>query len=177
MNEFTYDDIMALKPCYDPAERGYITREWCGTALDVLRIEAAPTDDRLWLVLREGWLPDRMLHEFAIWCAEQALALIAEPDPRSLNVLVVKRRWLDGEASDEELTAAGDAAGDAARAAAGAAAGAAAWDTAGAAAWDAAWDAAGDAAWAAAWAAARAAARAKQNKRLARMLEKEVIRG
>jgi hypothetical protein len=32
----TYDDIMALRPCYDPAEVGYCTHEWRGTALDDL---------------------------------------------------------------------------------------------------------------------------------------------
>ena len=65
------------------------------------------------------------LHIFAIWCAEQALDLIDKPDPRSLEALRVKRLWLDGKASDEELAAAcgaaraaaWDAAGDAARAA------------------------------------------------------------
>ncbi len=82
------------------------------------------------------WMADatRTLHEFAIWCAEQALALIDKPDPRSLEALKVKRLWLDGKATDEERDAAGAAAWaaarDAARDAAGAAAGAAAWDAA-----------------------------------------------
>jgi len=110
----------------------------------------------------------RILHEFAIWCAEQALALIRQPDPRSINALGVKRAWLDGTATNAELAAAGAAAGAAAWGA---------WDAAGAAAWaagDAAWGAARDAAGAAAWdagAAARAAARAAQNDHLAAMLQ------
>lgn len=79
----------------------------------------------------------RMLHEFAIWCAEQALERVGNPDPRSLNALEVKRRWLRGEATDSELAAASAAASAAAWAAARDAARAAAW----AAAWDAAWDA------------------------------------
>ena len=95
----------------------------------------------------------RVLHEFAPWCAEQALALIPTPDPRSLTALAVKRAWLRGEATDAELAAAEGAA----RAAAGAAGAAAraAGDAARAAAraaGDAA-GAAGAAAWAAAWAA------------------------
>jgi len=121
-----------------------------------------------------------VLHEFACWCAEQALLLMRaggdEPDARSWNAIVVKRAWLCGQASDSELAAARAAAGDAAwawdaagaaawaaRAAARAAAGAAAW-AAGAAAWAAgaavrdARAAAGDAAW-----AARAAARAARD--------------
>ena len=164
-----FDDIMGLKPCYDPAapERGYITTDWTGTALDILHIEAAPTVDRFWVVFREGWLPDRLMHEFSIWCAEQALALIDEPDPRSLNALEVKRQWLDGNATDEDLAAAGAAA----RAAAWAAARNAARYAAGAAAWAAAWAAAGDAARAAAWAAAWAAAGDAQVAQLIKMLE------
>lgn len=104
------------------------------------------------------WMADatRTLHEFAIWAAEQALDLIRKSgqtvDPRSEMALQVKRLWLDGKATDQELDAAWDAARTAARTAA--------WDSARDAAWDAAWDSARDSAWAAAWAAARDSARA-----------------
>src|SRR3990167_5345665 len=117
----------------------------------------------------------RTLHEFAIWCAERALALIPTPNPRSLNALRVKRAWLDGKATDAELTVARAAARavawDAAWAAR-AAARDAARDAARAAAWDAVWDAARDAVWdaardAAARAAAWDAAWAAQNDHLA----------
>ena len=66
------------------------------------------------------WMADatRALHEFAIWCAEQALSQIDEPDPRSLRALEVKRMWLAGDATDKDLAAALDAALDAAWAAA-----------------------------------------------------------
>jgi hypothetical protein len=100
----------------------------------------------------------KTLHEFACWCAEQALLREREagrePDVRSWAAIEVKRRWLKGEATDTEL--------DAAWAAARAAAGGVSWDAA-RAAWDAAraaWAAACDAAWDAARAAAKAAARA-----------------
>jgi len=43
------------------------------------------------------------LHEFGCWCAEQALALIDNPDPRSLAAIAAKRKWMQGEISDEEL--------------------------------------------------------------------------
>ena len=115
---------------------------------------------------------ERLLHEFACCCAEDALALIDKPDPRSVEAVKVKRQWLRGEATDAKLAAAWvaarDAAWDAAGAAASAAARDAAWDAAGvaaraaagAAASAAAKDAAGDAAGVAARAAARAAASA-----------------
>jgi hypothetical protein len=112
----------------------------------------------------------RILHEFACWCAETALKQSQVTDERCWNAITIKRLWLDGYASDDEL--------DAARAAALAAAWDAAWDAARAAAWDAARDAAvaaaRDAAVAAAMAAAMAAARDAamdaQNRKLTAMV-------
>ena len=115
-----------------------------------------------------------ILHEFACWCAEQALLREREagqePDPRSWAAIDAKRKWMRGEITDSELAAAWDAAWDAASAAA--------WDaaraTASAAAWEAAWDAAREAAWDttkdAAWDAAWSAARDAQNTQLEKML-------
>ena len=93
-----------------------------------------------------------LLHEFACWCAERALRAERkagrEPNKRSWEAIHVKRRWLKGKASDEELGAAR------------------ATRAAGAAAKDA-W-----AAWAARDArAAGAAAWATQNRKLERMLK------
>lgn len=44
-----------------------------------------------------------LLHEFACRCAEDALELLDSPDPRSLKAIETKRRWLRGEATDDEL--------------------------------------------------------------------------
>ncbi len=95
---------------------------------------------------------ERALHEFMLWCAEQVRQLMV--DERSRHALDVKRRWLDGEATEEELAAAMDAAWDAV--------GKAAWVAAGAASMDAARAAievSRDATMAAAWAAIMATAR------------------
>ena len=85
---------------------------------------------------------DRILHEFAIWCAECALRRVARTggrvDPRSRQALRVKRRWLQGKATDEQLDAV----------------------------WAAAWAAGSDAG----WDPARAAARASRNRKLESML-------
>lgn len=63
---------------------------------------------------------DRVLHEFACWCAERALtrerAVGREPDQRSWQAIRVKREWLAGLATDDELDDAEKAAGDAAKA-------------------------------------------------------------
>jgi transcriptional regulator with XRE-family HTH domain len=88
-------------------------KKW--SALDILALEKDfPSDELLWVVLREKLLDDRTLHEFGIRRAERQLARIETPDPRSVAGLEVKRRWMRGEATDEEM----DAAHEAARAAA-----------------------------------------------------------
>ena len=54
----------------------------------------------------------RMLHEFALWCAESALRDAGVTGERCWQALTVKRCWLNGKATDEELAAARAAAGD-----------------------------------------------------------------
>lgn len=83
-----------------------------------------------------------VLHEFACWCAEQALTRAGVKTEASWNAIAVKRLWLLGKANDAELAAASAAAS--------------------AAAWSAAWSAARD--------AARDAARAAQESQLQRMI-------
>jgi len=153
MKTFTIDDIRQLGPCYDPAR--YLPEDWSGTALDILAVEDCPSEDRLWVVLHDEWIPSRTMRLFAVRCARQALALIDSPDPRSVAACDVAERYANGQADDKELAAAWDAAWDAvwdaARDAAWVAASAAAGAAASAAAWAAAWAAASAAAWAAAW--------------------------
>ncbi len=78
------------------------------------------------------WLADAttVLHLFACDVAEEALqrerSYDREPDARSWQAIRVKRAWVTGEATDQDLAAARDAARDAA------------WDAARDAAWDAA---------------------------------------
>jgi hypothetical protein len=112
----------------------------------------------IWIATRRGVLTDRELRLFAVWCARQVQHLLT--DPRSINAIDVAERYANGEATDEELAAAGAAAGAAASAAASAAARAAASAAARDAAWAAAWAAAWTASWTAAWTADRDAARA-----------------
>ena len=127
------------------------------------------------------WMLDatRILHEFACACAEDALALVEQPDERSVAGIAAKRSWLKGEITDKKLDSAWAAAWDASQNVAwvaSAAAEAAAWAAVRSAA-RAASRAARDASWAAAraasWAARDAAQDAawdKQNKRLTAMV-------
>ena len=127
--------------------------EW--SALDVLALDGVSNKDKLWAVLREEFIDAPVLHEYACRCAEYALTFVREPDSRSIAAIEAKRKWLRGEISNDDLTAARAAAARAAaawavNAAANAARAAAAWD-ANAAAWAAAAWAANAAANAAAW--------------------------
>lgn len=75
--------------------------EW--NALDVLDLEDVSAWDKLWSVLREAFLPRMLLHEFSCRCAEWMLSFVENPDKRSVEAILVKRRWLDGEATYGEL--------------------------------------------------------------------------
>ena len=116
------------------------------TPAQVLDRTDVPVEDRLWVVLRESVIPRRELHLLACKWAREALAVVGNPDPRSVAAIDCAERFARGKATTEELAAARDAACDAACSAA----------------CDAAWAAARAAAWAAAWAAACDAARAAQ---------------
>lgn len=202
---FSVDDIRKLGPCYDPVTGmdddgnvihpgGFVPENWTGTALDVLKLNACPAEDRLWLVLRDQWIDDRTLRLFAVWCARRALQSVDNPDPRSITACDVAEQFAHGAATAQELAAACDAARNAAWDSTWAAADAAA-RTAVKAAWFAArsaaeaaveaaawtvrvvaWNTARPAPWTAGWTgarAARAAAREEQLKRLIEMLEAE----
>ena len=107
-------------------------------------LESNGLDDALWCC-RTTPEYNREWRLFAVWCALQVKHLTT--DPRSLNAIDVAERFANGAATQDELTAAGDAA----------------WAAAGAAAW-AAWAAAGDTARAAAMDTAMDTARAEQTK-------------
>ncbi len=126
-----------------------------------------------------------VLHERA--CGDAEVALLAEraagrePHTASWHVIEVKRRWMRGEATSKELSAAWSAARSTAECAAKSAAWSA-WSAARSAAECAAWSAARSAArsaaefaawsaWCAAWSAARSAAESAQNERLEAALE------
>ena len=170
MMSYTIDDVMSWKPCYSREQvSGWFGARTCMTVDDLMELDISD-DDKLWCLLRPHVISERKLHELACNYADHALqrerAAGHEPDRRSWAAIETKRRWLRGEATDQELAAAWSAAR-----AAEAAAEAAAWvaarvaeaaaRAAGAAAWAAAWtaEAAAEAAEASAWMAAGASAR------------------
>jgi hypothetical protein len=134
-------------------------------------------DWMLWAIdatgLADSKAMQKKLRLFACWCARNTPLADGRvtwdllTDERSRKAVEVAERFANGEATREELAAAGAAAWDAAR---GAAARAAARAAAGDAALDAAWAAALAAAGAAAGAAALAAAGAAQAKALRKLV-------
>ena len=153
--------IRNFNPCYDPSEvvkeenEELPVVEW----VQKYRNLVYEKQDIIWLLCREDFMSDKDMHLFAVWCAREGLKLIPEPDKRSVNACNIAEKFANGEATEEELTAAETAAEAAAWAAETAANRAAVWAAVWAANRDAA-NAATWAVWAAAWAAARAAVRA-----------------
>ena len=48
-------------------------------------------------------MTDKEMRLFAVWCAREALKLVDNPDPRSVNACDVAERYANGEATYEEL--------------------------------------------------------------------------
>ena len=165
----TVKEVLSWEPCEDdyPEEkiRKLFGRRKRLNALDILKLKISFAD-QLWAICRENIVPDEIFHLWACWCAERALKRERkagrEPDQRSWAAIEAKRRWVRGEISDKDLTAARDAAW--------AAAGDAIW-AARDAAWATAWDAASATAWDAAGAATWDAEEKAQRRKLIKMLE------
>jgi len=141
---FTVQNILDFNPCSEYTEEKIaqlFKAVGCKKYVTVGKLFEAniPHEDFLWLILRPEFIPEKQLHEIAIWCAEKIAMPIWEKyypdDKRPQNAIKVKKAWLKGKATSEELAAvwaAGEAAARAAVWAGKAAARAAAW----AAAWD-----------------------------------------
>ncbi|QQR29474.1 hypothetical protein I5Q82_15740 [Acutalibacter muris] len=171
MKSISLEEFKGFRPCWLETAAGARRLEEIGsrkkrwTAMDILDLpeDEVSAEDKIWAVTKAGLIEEQKLHEFACRCAEEALKLVEDPDPRSVAAIEAKRKWLKGEISDEELDAAWAAARDAAR------------DAARAAAWDVAWAAARDAARDAARAAASDAARDATRKKQVAILRELII--
>ena len=162
----TVKEIRSWGPCYDPVDHKLCGPRWRGTIFDILDHESISQEDKIWCGIQ--YLDEKQQRLFAVWCAREALKLVDNPDPRSVNACDVAERFAHGNATQDELTAARTAAETAAETAA--------WYAA-KAAWTAAETAAEDAAWYAAWYAAKAAWTAEAAAETAQIERiKEVIR-
>ncbi len=140
--KLTVDSIISRRTC--PKELESRIRELFGpdglTPLEVLALNI-PIGDRAWILLGESVFPERSLHLIACDIGHYTLSLVDSPDPRSVEVIRVKRLWVDRKVTDEKLKAAREAA----------------WAAASEIAWEATGDASRESSREAAWAAARVA--------------------
>ena len=123
--KFTIRDILDFNPCSSYTEEK-ITELFksvgCKKYVTVDKLFKAniPHNDFFWLILRPEFIPERQLHEIAIWCFERIAQPIWENnypnDKRPQEAIRIKKLWLDEKATDEELAAARAAAVAAARA-------------------------------------------------------------
>lgn len=104
----TINDIRVRWPCYDPTR--YAPEDWQGTALDILRAEQVPVRDRLWVVLDDRWMDERILRRFALWCATKECQKVENPSWGNLAVLRTIERYIEGNATKQELLRARDVA-------------------------------------------------------------------
>lgn len=106
----TYEDLRALcseNDCENPAFRypdhAAEIMAWTGTALDVLRTDWVLSSHRLFVVLRDGWIPDRTLDQFAWWCRERASSHLKKHDLQhmashfGLDCIGALDAWVAGE--------------------------------------------------------------------------------
>ena len=119
----TAETVIGWKACYGSAKiKALYDRPH--SVIDVLTRDdglwlEVSVSDRFWTVLRTGVIDDCTLRLFAVWCAREALKLVPNPDPRSVESCNVAERYANGHATIEELRFAMSAAyaADAARAA------------------------------------------------------------
>ena len=149
MRKITITQIMKWEPCYSENEIAEFFKN-CGfkksaTPLEIAKSDHEKKEDLLWILLRPEIIPEKDLHLIACDFAELALKRERkagrEPHPDSWNAIKIKRLWVEGKATDEELLAARSAVE-------------AAWSATWSAA-EAAWSATRSAARSAAWSAAR----------------------
>ena len=116
MRGYTIDEVLSWDVCYprEQLKELYAGRETL-IALDCFDLPI-PGKDKLYALLRPKVIPERELHLLACDFAERVAHLAK--DPHVVEVIRVKRLWVEGEASDEELATARDAALNATEAAA-----------------------------------------------------------
>jgi len=127
----TRDQVLSWLPWYTREEVLQLFGSKTELTIDEIINSNISSEDKLWVLLREELLPAKLLHEFALWCAETALTRAKITDEVFWDALKVKRAWLAGKATDDELNAAWKAVlGAAWESAAEFAAEAAAWESA-----------------------------------------------
>jgi hypothetical protein len=89
---------------YDPSEvikdenEELPIKDWVQKYRDLV-----PAKDIFWLLLRREFLSEKDLRLFAVWCAREALKFVENPDERIVEACNVAERYVNGEATKDEL--------------------------------------------------------------------------
>lgn len=75
--------------------------EW--DALKIIDLPNISSKSKGLMVLNEFFIPTMLLHEFACRCAEYMLSLFDKPDHLCEEAIRVKRRWVNGNATNKEM--------------------------------------------------------------------------
>ena len=108
MKTISNELIRKFNPCYDPSEvvkdenEVLPVAEWVAKYRDSVKDKA----DIVWLLCRKEFMTDKDLRLFAVWCAREALKLVENPDPRSVEACNVAEKFANGEATQGEMAAA-----------------------------------------------------------------------
>ena len=102
----TLDTVLSGRPWYQEERVRRLARgREAFSAMEILELEELSIAEKFRIVLREELIEFSVLAEFVCRCAEEALKLVKDPDPRSLAAIAAKRAWINGEIDDEQLEA------------------------------------------------------------------------
>ena len=91
MKKITIPMIRSWWPCYDPTE--HLPEKWKGSVINLIDIKTIPLEDRLWVILRNDLVSEKLMRIFAVWCARQVQHLMK--DQRSLDALDFMEAYIE----------------------------------------------------------------------------------
>jgi len=110
------DLIRSFGPCYNPSEVNIPEEEtlsiveWVEKYQDIVKKK----EDIIWLLCRKEFMSDRDLRLFGVWCARSTYQYCENIDQRSITAVDIAEKFANGEANEQELSAARSAAWSAA---------------------------------------------------------------
>lgn len=96
MKELTLDQIKAMDLVHGEKRLAVLEERSVWNAVDIIKEDRIHVNDRMWIVLREEFIPADILHKFGLYCAERALERKPDIDKLFSATLAYKRLWLEG---------------------------------------------------------------------------------
>lgn len=99
--KITADEMMRIDPFYERDRADEIFADGL-TPLEIADLEIC-AGDILWILTRDGVLPDRPRRLFACWCARDAVGNVKTDDPRQAGIIDVAERFAKEKATSGDL--------------------------------------------------------------------------